>query len=310
MVMAMAAGLFASCSTEGSWEAYDLTSETQYSFEQKSVAYEITPENFMPQIVVNVFRSNAKGNVTVPVEVKLNNNIMTYDTAAVIFKNGEANTQFILNVDEANFKGGKKYTAELAFVVDSVNFFEHNYSLTGNAKTSISLQMPYTWESIGKAVYTDDVVTTFFGLPQIVSYEVEAERALESEGVIRLKNVYGAAYPYNEPGDYDTKKDYYVQINCEDPTAVYIDGRCDTGMNWGYGNFIFTSYAWYLLDKGNPFDAVKEAGLFGTLDENLCITFPAGAVLVGMAEYNNGGLYQGNKNGMFKVDLSTTTLAE
>ena len=34
-----------------------------------------TPE--MPRL--NVFRSNAKGNVTIPVEVKLNNNIMTQE---------------------------------------------------------------------------------------------------------------------------------------------------------------------------------------------------------------------------------------
>jgi hypothetical protein len=46
------------------------------------------------------------------------------------------------------------------------------------------------------------------------------------------------------------------------------------------------------------------------LDENLCITFPAGAMLVSMADYNNGGLYPSNNNGLFKVDLSTTTIAE
>ena len=308
MVMAMAASLFASCSTEGSWEAYDLTSETQYSFEQKSVAYEITLENFMPQIVVNVFRSNAKGNVTIPVNVKLNNNIMTYDTAAVIFKNGEANAQFILNVDEANFKGGTNYTAELAFVVDSVNFFEHNSSLTGNAKTSISLQMPYTWQSIGKAIYTDDVVDSpGFGLPQIVSYEVEAEQAVENPNIIRLKNAYGAAYPYNAPGDYDIKKDYYITFNCEDPEGVYIDGWCEMGMDWGYGMFSVTSYGWYVMNAGNSFDDVKAAGLFGTLDENLCITFPVKGLVMKMASW---GTAYANKNGAAKVDLSTTTLAE
>ena len=308
MVMAMAAGLFASCSTEGSWEAYDLTSETQYSFEQKSAAYEITSADSLPQIVVNVFRSNANGNVTIPVEVKLNNDIMTYDTAAVVFKNGEANAQFIFNVDEANIQVGAKYTAELAFVVDSVNFFEHNYSLTGNAKTSISLQMAYTWESIGKAVYTDDFMTTFYSLPQIVSYEVEAEMAVGADGVIRLKNVYGAAYPYNEPGDFDTKKDYYMVLNCADPDGVYIDGVFNTGMDWGKGEFSFVSLAYYnMVQAGATFEQVKAAGMCGTLDENLCITFPAKTIL---AARGSDGYYYSNNNGLFKIDLSTTTLAE
>ena len=57
-------------------------------------------------------------------------------------------------------------------------------------------------------------------------------------------------------------------------------------------------------------EAVKAAGYCGTLDENLCITFPANTMLISMADYQGGGLYQSNKNGLFKVDLSTTTIAE
>jgi hypothetical protein len=68
--------------------------------------------------------------------------------------------------------------------------------------------------------------------------------------------------------------------------------------------------AYYYMTKGQSLEDVKAAGHCGTLDENLCITFPAGAMLVSMADYNGGGLYASNKNGLFKVDLSTTTIAE
>ena len=89
-----------------------------------------------------------------------------------------------------------------------------------------------------------------------------------------------------------------------------MDGYHASGMNWGYGEFTFASMAYYYMAKGQSLEDVKAAGYCGTLDENLCITFPAGAMLVSMADYQGGGLYTSNKNGLFKVDLSTTTIAE
>ena len=309
MAIALTAGFFASCSTEGVWEPYDTTSEPTYSFEQKASNYVLTPVDTVEQVVVKVFRNNANGNVTLPLDVKVSHDILTYDTAAVTFENGKDFAEFVINVDYANIALGTKYTASVAFVVDSLNYFEHNASLTGNSSTSISIQVEYNWQSIGKALYTEDLVTTFYNI-QNLTYEVEAEQAVENPNIIRLVDPYGAAFPYNEPGDYDTSKKHYMLFNCEDPEGVYVDGYFASGMNWGYGEFTFASIAYYYMAKGNSFEAVKAAGYMGTLDENLCITFPANAMLISMADYNNGGLYQSNKNGAFKVDLSTTTIAE
>ena len=306
MAIALTAGFFASCSTEGVWEPYDTTSEPTYSFEQKTSNYVLTATDTLYQVAVKVFRNNANGDVTLPLDVKFNNDIMTCDTAAVTFENGKDYAEFLVNVDYENIAVGTKYTADIAFVVDSLNYFEHNASLTGNSSTSISLQLEYTWESIGKALYTDDFMTSFYSLPEIVTYEVEAEVAVGTN-IIRLKNVYGAAYPYNEPGDYDTTKDYYMVLNCNDPEAVYIDGIYYTGMDWGKGEFNFVSYAYYNMMNGYSFEQVKAAGLCGTLDENLCITFPVKGILAARGE---DGWYYSNSNGLFKVDLSTTTLAE
>ena len=197
MAIALTAGFFASCSTEGVWEPYDTTSEPTYSFEQKTSNYVLTATDTLYQVAVKVFRNNANGDVTLPLDVKFNNDIMTCDTAAVTFENGKDYAEFLVNVDYENIAVGTKYTADIAFVVDSLNYFEHNASLTANSSTSISLQLEYTWESIGKALYTDDFMTSFYSLPEIVTYEVEAEVAVGTN-IIRLKNVYGAAYPYND----------------------------------------------------------------------------------------------------------------
>ena len=307
MAIALTAGFFASCSEEDAWDAYDTTSEPTYSFEQKASNYVLTPVDTVEQVVVKVFRNNANGNVTLPLDVKVSHDILTYDTAAVTFENGKDFAEFVINVDYANIALGTKYTASVAFVVDSLNYFEHNASLTGNSSASISLLVEYNWQSIGKALYTEDVAgSPGFGL-ECLTYEVEVEQAVENPNIIRMKNAYGAAFPYNEPGDYDTKKDYYITFNCEDPEGVYIDGWCEMGMDWGYGMFSMTSYGYYMMANGYSFDAVKAAGLFGTLDDNLCITFPVKGLVMQMADW---GMTYANLNGAFNLDLSTTTLAE
>lgn len=309
LLVAAVAGLFSSCSEDGYWDAYDTKSTTTYSFLQKSNSFNLGAADTLPDIKVTVNRNTNKGNVTLPLNVQFtqNNDIMSVDTNAVIFNDGEYTADLVINVNEEKITKGYNYKAVVSFLVDSVNFFEHNYSISGNNSFTLAFVQNYSWKSIGKALYTDDVVSGFFGLPNLVTYEVEAEQAVENAGVIRLKNAYGAIYPYNAPGDYDTKKDYYITLNCEDPEGVYIDGWCEMGMDWGYGMFSVTSYGWYMMDGGYSFDVVKANGLFGTMDENLVITFPVKGLLVNMADYGTG---YANKNGAAKIDLSTTTAAE
>ncbi len=307
MAMALTAGFFASCSTEGAWEPYDTTSEPTYSFEQKASNYVLTPVDTVRQIVVKVFRNNTNGNVTLPLDVTLSHPILTIDTTAAVFVDGKDFAELVIDVDYDNIALGTKYTANIAFVVDSLNYFPHNASITGNSSASISILVEYNWQSIGKALYTEDVAgSPGFGL-QCLTYEVEVEQAVENPNIIRMKNAYGAAFPYNAPGDYDTKKDYYITFNCEDPEGIYIDGWCEMGMDWGYGMFSMTSYGYYMMANGYPFETVKAAGLMGTLDEDLCITFPVKGLVVQMADW---GMAYANLNGAFKLDLSTTTIAE
>ena len=156
------------------------------------------------------------------------------------------------------------------------------------------------WESMGMATYREDIVAGLFGLDNHV-YEVEIEKNVETPGLYRLVNPYGAAFPENEEGYYDASKNYYVVIDAQDPTAVTILNT-NVGMDWGYGEFSVWSLADYNLTKGATKEQVAAAGMFGTL-ENGVITFPTKTLLVSMADYQNGAIMYANTNGKFAVAL-------
>lgn len=163
------------------------------------------------------------------------------------------------------------------------------------------------WYSLGMGTYREDLVSTFFGV-QNLTYEVEIETLNGKPGMYRLVNPYGAAYAYNAVGEYDSSKNYYMYIDATDPDAVVLE-KFDSGMDWGYGNFIFWSYAGYYLDKGYSIEEIANLGFFGKL-ENGIITFPTNRLLTSLANYLSGNFYAANKNGMFAVALPGYSLPD
>ena len=164
------------------------------------------------------------------------------------------------------------------------------------------------WKSLGMATYTEDCVTTFFNVEN-VSYQVEVRENTNQPGLYRIINPYGAAYPYNAEGDYDTSKEYFIEIDATDPEGVYIPGIYGTGMNWGYGEFSITSMAYYYMAaQGATFEEVKDGGYCGILADNV-ITFPAKSLLISLSEYNGGNFYTSNNNGAFRLDMNDMTPA-
>ena len=164
------------------------------------------------------------------------------------------------------------------------------------------------WISLGMATYTEDCVTTFFNVEN-VSYQVEVRENTNQPGLYRIINPYGAAYPYNAEGDYDTSKEYFIEIDATDPEGVYIPGIYGTGMNWGYGEFSITSMAYYYMAaQGATFEEVKDGGYCGILADNV-ITFPAKSLLISLSEYNGGNFYTSNNNGAFRLDMNDMTPA-
>lgn len=135
------------------------------------------------------------------------------------------------------------------------------------------------WESLGIGTMTDGVVGPLYGVTA-ETYPVEILHSTKTPGMYRVVNPYGETYPYNAYGSYDSSKNYYLEINAQDPEGVYF-GYTPTGLtlNSGDGMLSIYSYAGYFVDGGNPLEAIKEAGYCGTLANNQ-IVFAAGTVLV------------------------------
>lgn len=145
-----------------------------------------------------------------------------------------------------------------------------------------------TWKSLGEALYTDAYVGYAYG-GENETYKVEIQESEETPGLYRLVNPYGEAFPYNEEGDWDDSRDYYIEINATDANGVYIPIQ-NTGLNWGDGNFYVYSMAAYYLDGGASLDEAKAAGACGTLKDGV-ITFPSKSLLFAFFE-SDASLYQ------------------
>jgi len=177
----------------------------------------------------------------------------------------------------------------------------------GRPSYTFKAGIPAPWKSLGKGTFIEDCMTTFFKVEN-VSYAVEIQESIENPGLYRLVNAYGEAYPYNEEGDYDAANNYYIEINAQDPEGVYIT-KSNTGMDWGYGEVSIWSLADYYMKNGKTLAEVKAAGYCGTMKDGV-ISFPVKSLLINMAAYQNGGFYDSNLNGAFKVALPGAVIAD
>ncbi len=151
------------------------------------------------------------------------------------------------------------------------------------------------WVSLGMAMYTEDCLTTFFNVPN-ETYPVEVREHKDNPGLYRI------IHPYAAYGA-DTSSEYFIEIDARDPEGVYIPGAYSTGLDAGYGEIGISSIVCYYMDQGEQFDALKDNGFCGILADNV-ITFPAGSLLISMANYQNGDWYQSNINGAFRLDMN------
>ena len=152
------------------------------------------------------------------------------------------------------------------------------------------------WESLGYAVYTDDIVSVYLQEPANYSYKVEVRENKDQPGLYRIIN------PYEFFGA-DTSKEYFVEIDATDPEGVWINGFYDTGLDIGAGNILLSSYAYYAVSntEGATKEDAKAAGYCGVLADGV-ITFPVKGLI-----YDMGGLRYGNTNGAFKLNMTNMT---
>ena len=146
------------------------------------------------------------------------------------------------------------------------------------------------WQSLGYALYTDDVIAPMFKT-EVPPYYVQVLENKANPGLYRLVDPYGPAFPlYQDANSY--KAGSYIEIDATDPQAVWIEGWQSTGLDvLDDGLVSITSNAWYMED-------VKAAGLCGTYADGV-ITFPVQGVLMGIAN----DAYYANSNGGFSLDM-------
>jgi hypothetical protein len=238
---------------------------------------------------------------TVPVTVTGNDEGYYTVPSSVSFAQGESTATLAVNYDP-EVVGYDNYTS-LTFTLASEYTTEY-----GMSSYTVKVGIPAPWKSLGQCTYVDDYISTFWGVGNQM-YNVEIQENMLQPGYFRLVNAYGAAYPYNEDGDYDDSQDYYLEIHAEDPDGVYISTQ-NVGMDWGYGEISVSSLAGYYIDRaGKTLQEMKDAGYTGTYQDGV-ITFPASTLLVGMANYNSGSLYTANGSGAFKVVMPGIVLAD
>ena len=162
---------------------------------------------------------------------------------------------------------------------------------------------PEVWEPVGSATWTDAFFGPWFGADPL-TYDVALEASQDVPGRYRLVNVYGEAFGYNDPGDWDDSEDYYFVLNADDPEKVWFE-TFDTGCDWGYGNFLLTCEPGIYVSRGEDIAELKADPdiLFGVLEDNV-VTFPAGSVFKAMAGYNSGAWYYGNKDAEWTIVLN------
>ena len=237
---AVAAVAFTSCSDEGYWEQYEMN-DTQYSFDQSKQSFSLTATDALPSVKVALSRSTNKGELTLPLNISFSSTILSVADSAVTFADGSYSAELVVNVDEANIVMGTSYTASIAFAVDSVNFFEHNYSVSGNKTHAISIIKDYTWVAAGKGIYA----SSWTGEQFAISFE-KAEEYTDEAG----RGYYRVA-PY--------KAGFYIPfyIDAEGNASECPVGSYETGIAGVYfyhnpGHASYGKYC-YFMNQGNTF---------------------------------------------------------
>ena len=267
-------------------------------FAETSSSIELDPAD-PTTVTIKVNRRNTSGPLSVNFDITENtDNVFTVGTAN--FADGAEEADIEVNFPEAQV--GKTYNLTLSTT-------DPNYVSYYSADTRFQLDVTRVkWNDVGFyydadgnkvtgwAMITDDFITTFFGVAN-VSFPTRIQERADSPGYFRLINTYHELYPYNDPGDWDDENDYYIYIDATDPDAVYIPHYCHSGVDWTYGEFLFSSLAGYYIKK-EDFD--KAADYYGTY-KNGKITFPVNSLLFAMANYDDGGFYNANGSGAFKL---------
>lgn len=245
------------------------------------------------EFTVTAARKVEKGAISVPIEISGNDKGYFELPSTIDFADGEAETSFTVKFSKAPV--GEQLS--LSLQITDPQYVSKYSSFDASVSASVIIEK---WISLGKGKIRDDCFTTFYktGNPE---WEVEILENDSQKGFYRLVDPYGDSFPLSEEGTYDKSKTYYFEVHAEDPNGVYIPVQY-IGRDWGEGMMMIGSIAGLKIAQGATLDSQKSAGNTGTLEKGI-ITFPKNTLAFGEANYNNGGLYAANKDGMFRICL-------
>ena len=187
----VAAAALTSCSDKGYWEPYEIK-ETQYSFAQATSSYDLTVADNMTEAVVTVYRSDKNGEVTLPLSITIADaTVLNVADSTVTFADGVDAVNIPVSVDMSAMVVGKKYTATLAFVVDSLNFFPENASISGAQSHTVSVVLNYNWVAAGTGIFASSWSGAQFG---IKFEKVEGYSDENGYQLYRIPNLYVNGY--------------------------------------------------------------------------------------------------------------------
>ncbi len=293
-LMAVPFFAFASCDNEEEYKPGEPDVDGCYGvyFPSQEIKTNYEPTETL-EFTVTAARKVEKGAISVPLEIIGNEKGYFELPSTIDFADGEAETSITVKFSKAPL--GEQLS--LSLQITDPQYVSKYSSFDASVSASVIIEK---WNSLGKGKIRDDCFTTFYktGNPE---WEVEILENDSQKGFYRLVDPYGDSFPYSEEGTYDKSKTYYFEVHAEDPNGVYIPVQY-IGRDWGEGMMMIGSIAGLKISQGATLDSQKSAGNTGTLEKGI-ITFPKNTLAFGEANYNNGGLYAANKDGMFRICL-------
>lgn len=283
--------VFTSCSSDVDYTpAEKLTNAQVYFPSTNPASYNLNMAEGEQTLNVTIMRANTEGTITVALgaSIEAEGNAVSAISLpnSVTFQDGAAEASIPVKYNSSLM--GYNNPVQLALSIGDSKYT----TPYGVSSYEFTMNVALTWKSLGTGTYIERFVSCLYGVDDL-QYEVQVEECEQTPGYYRIVNPYDGKYPYNEDGDWDDSKDYYLEIHAENPNKVYISTQTQA-TDWGYGNFIVSSLAGYYIAKGTP---EKAEAYYGTLKDGF-ISFGANTLLFGMADYNSGALYSGGNEGL------------
>lgn len=305
VLVSLVALAMSSCTSDYDYTgAPKVNNEVYFSNTQESTI-ELSKSNSSFDITLH--RVDTKGELTVPLTYTPGEGSIFTVPASVTFADGEAEAPIKVSYNPSDLQYGTYTGGTISVEGEGIDntYGIGTFTFKAGATEWVDIN---TNKSMGS--YREDVLTTFFSSVDNTVDEVKIQKSVVEEGKYRIVNPY-ESWKGEEGTTYDADNDHYWVINATDPDYVYVE-TCHTGFAIGdYGEITVTSQVEYNLQKGVSLAAIKaqKPEWFGTLKDGI-ITMPAKSLLISMANYNNGGLYYSNNNGLFAVALPGSTIAD